>query len=253
MFKHFAWMPMVAIVVGGSQAQEWGDLTGKFVYGGMAPAPAALKVDKDVEVCGKHALTDESLLVSAEGGLANVVLFVRTKNAKVHPELESGLPESVILDNKDCHFIPHVVALWAGKQQLKLSNSDPVGHNSNVSPPGDVGANPLLAPMTFQDLAFKRAQNIGVPVTCNIHPWMKAYVIIRDNPYVAISAADGTFTMKNLPAGELEFQAWHEKSGYVEVPTLKWEKGRFKMKIAAGENKLGPEGVVKLDPKMFQK
>jgi len=77
---------------------------------------------------------------------------------------------------------------------------------------------------------------------------MKAYIVVRSNPYVAISAADGTFKLENLPSGQLEFQAWHEKVGYLAVG--KWKKGRFKMKIKAGENKLKP---VKLKPSLFKK
>lgn len=242
----------LCLSAGLAQAQT-GTLTGKFVYEGAPPEAAALKVDKDVEVCGQHPLKDESLVVGADGGIANVVVFVRSKNVKVDPKLEASLPPTVTMDNKNCRFEPHVVGVWAGKQKLVLANADPVGHNSNVQPPGDVGANPLLAPMKTQELSFRRAQNTGVQVTCNIHPWMKGYVVIRDNPYFAISGADGSFEIKDLPPGEYEFQLWQEKAGFLEVPALKTDKGRFKMKIAAGDNKLGADGVVKVAPKAFQK
>ena len=82
-------------------------------------------------------------------------------------------------------------------------------------------------------------------VTCNIHPWMKAYMVFRKDGYVGVSAADGSFTIPDLPAGELlEFQVWHERSigpnqalGLAE-PDLKWSsKGRFQVKIEADEVK----------------
>ena len=80
---------------------------------------------------------------------------------------------------------------------------------------------------------------------------MKAYVLPSASPYVAVTAEDGSFTLANLPAGgELEFQVWHEKSGYVIPPDSGWKRGRFELKITAGANKLG---TIKLDPKEFEK
>ena len=82
-------------------------------------------------------------------------------------------------------------------------------------------------------------------VTCNIHPWMKAYAVFRKDGYVAVSGPDGTFTIPDLPAGEtIEFQVWHERSGGpngalgLEKPDLKWTpKGRFQVKLESDEVK----------------
>jgi len=123
-----------------------------------------------------------------------------------------------------------------------------VGHNSNLQPLGDQAVNPLIPANGKIDYKFNRAQTIPVPITCNIHPWMKGYILPRDNPYTAISAEDGTFTLKNLPVGKLEFQVWHEKSGYVDTP--QWKKGKFEMEIKPGANTLGD---VKLPAKLFSK
>ncbi len=90
---------------------------------------------------------------------------------------------------------------------------------------------------------------VPTPVTCNIHPWMKGYVVAKDNPYMAVSKPDGTFEIKDLPGGELEFQAWHEKSGYLATPD--WGKrGIFKYTIKEGDNDLG---TIKLSPELFNK
>ncbi|MCA9103125.1 MAG: hypothetical protein R3C10_23010 [Pirellulales bacterium] len=233
---------------------QWGDLTGKFVYDGKAPAPTKIDVTKDVEVCGKFPLVDESLLVGEDGGLANIVVYVRSRNVKVHPDYDALKDEKAILDNNGCRFQPHVLPVWI-EQTMELHNSDPVPHNSNIAPLGDKAVNPLLPPMGMLDHTFRRKQTYPVPVSCNIHPWMKGYVLPAENPYVAVTAEDGSFTLKNLPAGkELEFHAWHEKSGNVDptgagVPKG-WSKGRFKLKIAEGANDLG---TIKLAPKLFEK
>jgi hypothetical protein len=85
---------------------------------------------------------------------------------------------------------------------------------------------------------------------------MKGWVLVRPNPFFAISSEDGTFEIKGLPAGQdLEFQVWQEKAGFVTAVKLKdkattWERGRFKQKLKAGDNDLGE---VKLAERNFNK
>lgn len=233
---------------------QWGDLTGKFVYDGTAPAPAKIDVTKDVAVCAKSPIFDDSLVVGEDGGLANVIVYVRSRKVKVHPDYDALKDEKPLLDNMGCQFVPHILPVWL-EQTIELHNSDPVPHNTNISPLGGRPLNPLIPSGGSINHKFGRKQTVPVPVNCNIHPWMKAYILPIANPYVAVTGDDGSFTLKNLPAGdELEFQVWHEKSGYVN-PTGSgipkgWKKGRFKLKIAAGANDLK---TIKLDPKLFEK
>ncbi len=229
-------------------ADAWADLTGRFVLDGAAPAQKKINPDKDQAVCGKMPLYDESLVVDSSGGIANVVIYVSTKKVKVHPDYAAEDSARVKCDNKDCRFEPHITAMWL-TQTLVFTNSDPVGHNSNLTPLLNPAFNQLIPTGGEADYKFSKAERVPVKVACNVHSWMSGYVVVRDNPYIAISAADGTFTLKNLPAGEmLEFQVWQEKSGYVE--TAKWKKGRFEMKVAAGGSDLGE---IKLPLKLFQK
>jgi hypothetical protein len=229
-------------------AAQWGTLKGRFVYDGQPPKAEPLVVTKDVQVCGKHNLVDESLVVGKDGGLANVVIYVRDKKVKVHPDYEAAADDTLRFDNHNCRFEPHVMPIRLS-QTLELHNSDPIGHNSNMQPIGDTGINPLIAMGGGVTYQFRRAQNVPVPVSCNIHPWMKGWILPRDNPYVAVSAADGTFEIANLPAGELEFQVWQEKAGYLAAKK-EWKTGRFKLKIKDGDNDLG---LIKVSPKLFEK
>lgn len=250
---HRRLLPLItfaALVAASTSAQaQWGSLKGKFVYDGDPPPAVKLDVNKDLGVCDKHPLVDESLVVDKDSrGLANVVIYLRTKDVQVHPDYEASAGGRVEFDNKGCRFEPHVVTIRLS-QTLVLKNSDPVGHNSNVQPVADQGINPLLpagAEVTHQ---FGRAQTVPVQVSCNIHPWMKGYILPRDNPYMAVSATDGTFEIKNLPAGDLEFQAWQEKSGYLAVTG--WEKGRFTVTIKDGATE--DLGAIKVPPALFNK
>ena len=173
-------------------AAEWASLKGRFVFDGTPPVPVEITADKDVEVCGKHKLVNEELVVSDDKGIANVVLFVRSKGVTVHPDLEDGSKaDPVVLDNKDCRFQPHVGFVQTG-QTLTIKNSDTVGHNSNIATMKNSPSNSLVPSNGSSDVTFSRDEAIPASVTCNIHPWMKAYLVIRPNPYGGVSGADGS-------------------------------------------------------------
>lgn len=237
-----------------SQGAEWASLKGRFVFDGTPPAPAEITADKDVEVCGKHKLVNEELVVSDDKGIANVVLFVRSKDVTVHPDLEDGSKaDPVVLDNKDCRFEPHVGFVQTG-QTLTIKNSDAVGHNSNIATMKNSPSNSLVPSNGSSDVTFSSDEAIPAAVTCNIHPWMKAYLVIRPNPYGVVSGADGSFEIENLPVGEeLEFQLWHEKGGYLDEFSLGGKKtsakrGRIDFTVGEGGTDLGE---IVIDAKMF--
>ena len=239
-----------------ASAEEWGTIKGRFVFGGAAPAATDLKADKDVEVCGKHKLVSEELVVGADKGVANVVVFVRDKDVKVNPDAAAAAKAAkALLDNKDCKFTPHVLVVHTG-QQLVIKNSDTVGHNSNVATVKNSPSNSLIPAGGESPLTFTSEEAIPAQVTCNIHPWMKAWIVVRPNPYAAVSNADGTFEIKNVPAGgEVELQLWHEKAGYIGEYTVggkaeKIAKGRRKVKVDAAGTDLGE---MVLAPALFQK
>lgn len=224
----------------GSVGTGWASLSGRFVYAGGPSDPKALVVDKDTEVCSKDGmkLFDRSLLVDpATKGLANVVIFVRKSSRVKDPTPTTPL----VFDQKNCEFINPVFAARVG-QPIDVRNSDPVGHNTNVA---GTSFNQLIP--AGQGTLFTPAAETGMPVTvtCNIHPWMKAYAIFRKDGYVAVSGQDGRFVLADLPAGEpLEFQVWHERSTGpngalgLAVPELKWtNKGRFQVTLQPDETK----------------
>jgi hypothetical protein len=222
-------------------AQEGATLKGKFIFDGDPPKPQVLDCKKE-PVCCQKPMLDESLLVSKNKELANVIVWVRTKDLKVPAELAAKHKEPALMDNKECRFQPRVVGVVLG-QQLKIGNSDPVGHNSNVT---GHGFNPIVPAGNSAEFAPKRLSLVAPSeVQCNIHPWMKGWVFVRPDPFFAVSAADGTFEISGLPAGQdLEFQAWQERTGFVESVKLKekaekWTRGRFTQKLKAGENDLG--------------
>lgn len=244
-----------ALALGGTcPADEWATIKGKFVFGGDVPTAGELKADKDVEVCGKHKLLAEELVVGADKGIANVVVFVRDKDVKVNPDAAKAASSKVTLDNKNCRFEPHVAVVQVG-QEFVVKNSDTVGHNSNIATVKNPPSNNLIPAGGEAAVKFTSDEAVPAQVTCNIHPWMKGWLVVRPNPYAAVSKADGTFEIKDLPVGEVELQFWHEKAGYLGEMTIggkseKASKGRKKVAVAAGGTDLGE---IVLAPGIFQK
>jgi plastocyanin len=237
-----------------TRGDDWGTLKGRFVLGGDIAVPAELTVDKDVEICGKHKLFAEELVVGDDKGVANVVVFVRDKKVKVKPELEAAAKEvKPVLDNHNCRFEPHVLFVQAG-QELVIKNSDSVGHNSNIATVKNAPSNSLIPAGGEVTAKFTTDEAVPAQVTCNIHPWMKGWIVVRKNPYATVSKTDGSFEIADLPAEEVELQFWHEKAGYIGEMTIDNKKetvkrGRMKKVIKAGDNDLGE---IVLDAGLFK-
>jgi hypothetical protein len=230
-----------------SQAHaQWGNLTGTFVFDGDPPSPAPIVVTKDQAFCGKHDLVNEDLVVNPENkGISGVVVFLYlargAKAPAVHPSYEESAKAEVRLDNLNCRFEPHVVALRT-TQTLVLGNKDDVGHNTKVDTIKNVPINPIIPAHSEIKQQFSKEERLPVTVSCSIHPWMSARVVIKDSPYMSVSDKDGKFTIANLPEGNWEFQVWQGKfieSVKVGGKATKWSKGRFEYKVKAGENDLG--------------
>lgn len=255
----FAAVAMAVVASSVGQAADWGSITGRFIFDGKAPAAPKINVDKDAEVCGKHNLVDEGLIVSPEGELKDAVVYLYTKNPAVHPDYAATAEAEVSLDNKNCRFEPHVAVLRT-TQSLVLKNSDPVGHNSKVDAINNLAINVLIPSNGAAPTKFPMQESLPMKVGCNIHPWMGAWVVVKDHPYAAVSNDKGKFEIKNLPAGtELEFVLWQEKSGYLKNAKFTGKsgiaaadmKGRFKIKLKPGETV--DLGDIKVSPALFNK
>jgi plastocyanin len=213
----------------------WATVRGRFVLDGELPAPKALEVTKDQEVCGVHPLFNESI-VTKGNALANVVVYVRTPKIPIHEDYKASANGSVTIDNRNCRFEPHVAHVSVG-QTLVVHNSDSVAHNTNVA--GKVlQTNPLIPSNSDVQIKIEAPESVPVPLSCNIHPWMKGRVAVTANPYGAVSKDDGTFELKDLPAGELELQIWQEAAENLDVSNPKLQKtgpGRYKISLQPKE------------------
>ena len=124
---------------------------------------------------------------------------------------------SLIFDQKNCMFKPHALTARVG-QTIKVLNSDGVAHNTHTYGKKTVQFNSIVPPndAVGATLIYKQAEQEPISVGCDIHPWMKAYHLPIDHPFVALSGEDGTFEIKDLPAGKHEFKVWHEAGQLLE-------------------------------------
>lgn len=226
----------------------WASVAGKFTLSGSAPANPTLTIDKDTQVCNAGGTEDRVLVVGPDNGIQNVLIYVSTKMPNddpkwIHESYEAQRTAEVPFDQKDCVFLSRIGTMWA-PQTLLVKNSDPIGHNTKLDSTFGAKAENFTVPAGTPGIKYSPggASTRGpFPVSCSIHPWMKASMMVCDNPYFAVSATDGSFTIANVPAGvDLEFRVWHEKPSFIkdEVTvndqTVKWKRGTFKEKLEDG-------------------
>jgi plastocyanin len=190
-----------------------GSVTGAIAYNGAAPAPKKIDTSAD-PVCGQKNpnLSTEDTVVT-NGKLANVFVYIKdgtTSAGKTISDFAWDAPSTAaVLDQNGCHYRPHVLGLMTG-QKLSITNSDPTQHNIHPTPKNNPEWNqtqPNGAPPI--EKTFARAE-VLIPVKCNQHPWMKSYIGVLKHPFFAVSAEDGSFTIKGVPAGTYTVAAWHE-------------------------------------------
>ena len=191
-----------------------GSITGVIRYKGPRPARKLIDMSEDPACVEAHhgKAYDESLVLSPKGGLGNAFIYVE-KGLEGKTFAVPTTP--VTIDQSGCWFRPRIIGIQTN-QILKVVNSDPVTHN--------------IHPMAQVNREWNHSQGAGDPpisrkfakpeimikVKCNIHSWMHAYIGVVENPYFAVSADDGSFSIGNLPAGTYTIGIWQETLGMQE-------------------------------------
>jgi hypothetical protein len=186
-----------------------GTITGVISFEGTPPVPEPIDMAEEPTCAEKYTEppVKEAAVVS-DGNLANVYVYVK----EGLPDLDFPAPsEGVTLDQTGCHYVPHVLAIQVG-QPLVIKNSDGILHNINTQPSQNRGFN-ISQPVEMETEREFNTAEVMIPVKCDVHGWMEAYIGVQDHPYAAISGTDGTFSLENLPAGDYVIEAWHESFG----------------------------------------
>lgn len=198
-------------------------LSGSVSVTGNVPAPAKIKMAADPACAQTHPDTVMSREIVANGGkLQYVLVYVKEGASGSFP----APAESVTLNQTGCMYEPHVFGIQAG-QKLEILNSDSTLHNVNCQPKTNKKFN--IAQPTKGMKSVKSFDQAEAPISfkCNVHPWMTAYAGVFSHPFFAVSQADGSFSIKGLPAGTHTLEAWHEKLG-VQTQTVTVAEGERK-------------------------
>lgn len=195
-------------------ADAAGEITGRVTFEGTKSARAPIDMSKDPVCAARHKepAYPEDGAVNPNGTLPNVFVYVRAG-----AENSSGAPpsEPVILDQRGCVYHPHVLGIMVG-QKLEVISGDPTTHNIHPLPRLNQEWNQSQAPGAPPIVKTFTRPEIMIPVKCNQHPWMKAYIGVTANPFYSITGRDGRFTIKGLPAGEYTLGAWTATFGTQE-------------------------------------
>jgi hypothetical protein len=194
-----------------------GALRGRVRFDGPRPSPKPVEIS-DGDCFAHHVrepILDESLVVSEKGGLGGVIVAVT-----------GGLPASARQDapqaparlsQRRCLFRPRVLTMTRG-QALDVLNEDDTSHNVRCNPR-------LNAPFSFHQAPGAPAGEVPpllaaespLKITCELHPWMCAWIAVFSHPYHAVTDADGAFEIAGVPPGEVEVTFWHETLGERKV------------------------------------
>jgi len=191
-----------------------GSLSGVLRYTGKRPLAKSIDMSEDPACVEAHhgKAVDESLVVAPNGALANAFVYVKQglEGKRFNPP-----STPVTIDQQGCWFHPRVLGVQVN-QEFDVVNSDPVTHN--------------IHPMAVANREWNHSQGAGDPpikrhfaqpevmiaVKCNIHRWMHMYIGVVDNPYFAVTGADGSFNIPNLPPGTYTIGIWQEDLGSQE-------------------------------------
>lgn len=202
-----------------------GAIQGSVRYAGPGFEPKKLKVSIDRYICGQYT-ADESLIASPGGGIQNaVVSLVLTPDAQT---AASPLPGEVNVDQKNCVFEPHVVVVPAGGT-VNFLNSDRLLHNVR----GRAEANRPFnrAQPKGRTVSVKFDEPETVRIDCDLHSWMRAWVVVASHSFYAVTDAAGRFVLENVPPGTYTLRVWHESLGTITKEVKVPDKGAAQVSL----------------------
>jgi plastocyanin len=187
---------------------DGGTIVGEVKYAGDPPAPEKIDVTKDANICGAEPKPSPVLVVGADKGIKDAVASL----ADIQKGKALGKPDKPpVLDQKNCEYHPYAQIIPVNTT-LEITNSDDVLHNIKTKGGSKTTFN-IAQPKFKRKLTQEFKNPEIVQVECNVHGWMNALVVVADNPYYALTDANGSFKITDVPPGKYTVKVWHPKLG----------------------------------------
>lgn len=203
---------MAAFLLASSGTGWAGQIEGFARFNGEIPEMPVLDMSTDPSCSAMQAgpVANPAVQVNEDGTVRNVFVYIKEGlEGKTFPVPD----EAVTLQQKGCMYEPRVFGIRAG-QPLEIQNNDPTLHNVRALPEQQRGFN---LGMPVQGMRVKKKfdkPEVMVKFKCDVHPWMRAYAGVVDNPFYAVTADDGRYVIKDVPPGKYTVEAWHEVFGW---------------------------------------
>jgi len=187
---------------------DGGTIVGEVKYAGDPPPPEKIDVTKDANICGADPKVSPTLVVGANKGIKDVVASLPS----IQKGKALGKPDKPpVLDQKSCEYHPYAQIIPVNTT-LEITNSDDVLHNIKTKGGSKTSFN-MAQPKFKRKLTYDFKNPEIVQVECNVHGWMNAIIVVEDNPYDALTDANGSFKITDVPPGKYTVKVWHSKLG----------------------------------------
>ncbi len=247
-----------SVVTDELRGARFGTVKGRLVWSGptapiLLPLVALGKADPNI-CSATRAIPNRQLVVdSVTKGIEYGIAYInqpKGRNVEAENERVSKAPQ-VVIDQKNCEFIPYVTVIHQD-QVVKFRSSDPVNHNLHISPLVNPGFNQMISGNGTIEKRFAVERSV-IPLTCDLHPWMTAYIKVFDHPFFAVTNKEGTFEISGVPIGEQRLVLWHPSTGFVlkELAQGVLINVEAEKTTDVGQIKLDPSRI-RIEPSKFQ-
>jgi plastocyanin len=191
-----------------------GAISGRILFKGDAPVMPIIDMSSNPQCERQHHTPQkaETVVVNPNGTLRNVFVWIKDGLAPAQWPVPA---QAVKLAQNGCVYQPHVQGIMED-QDLEITNDDPVNHNVHAECQVNQAWNESQPPRAEHKFKKFTAQEVLFPVTCSVHPWMRAYIGVSPHPFFAVTGDDGAFTLKGVPPGTYTIEAVQEKLGRKE-------------------------------------
>lgn len=218
---------------------QWGSVSGRVVFSGDLEDPFLERFRRDIPLYSEngHRVLARPMIHRFDGqpaprvvatevnrtlliddktrGIRNVFVYLKQPPEKIHPQLLKQKDEPAKIVSRYTRFVPRVRAMQVGQTLQMTALTPDAAANFHIFPIRNFSFNYMISPLKTREWTPRKAESFPIRINNDLNGVARAWLLILDHPYYALTKRDGSFTLENLPVGEHELWIWHETVGYV--------------------------------------